>query len=195
MIAIYPGRSRNAEATRAAILEAARRRFSRESYDNVGIRDIAADAGVDAALVPRYFGSKEDLFAEILNRPEKIEEMADFFGGSLEEIAERTADLVLAPADDDDKIEDFIIMLRSISSATASGIVRRMIEDRCHTPLCALLDGDTAQARLRARILGSVTIGFMMNRMIWGELAETDAEKALVRRRIVELVELALKEL
>lgn len=193
MIAIYPGRPRNAEATRAAILAAARRRFARESYDNVGIRDIAADAGVDAALVPRYFGSKEELFAAILNRPEKVEGMADFFGGSLDDIAERTADLVLAPADDDDKIEDFIIMLRSISSATAADIVRRIIEDRCHAPLCDLLDGD--RGSLRARILGSVTLGFVMNRMIWGEMAETEAEKALVHDRIVELVKLAIREL
>ena len=34
-------RPRNAEATRAAILQAATHRFSRESYDDVGMRDIA----------------------------------------------------------------------------------------------------------------------------------------------------------
>ena len=60
-------RPRNAEATRAAIHDAAMERFSRESYDDVGMRDIAGDVGVDAALVSRYFGSKEDLFASVLD--------------------------------------------------------------------------------------------------------------------------------
>jgi len=54
--------ARNAGDTRARILAAARVRFSRQAYENVGTRDIAADAGVDAALVNRYFGSKEKLF-------------------------------------------------------------------------------------------------------------------------------------
>ena len=51
-------RPRNANATRQAILEAARERFCSDSYDDVGMRDVARDVGVDAALISRYFGSK-----------------------------------------------------------------------------------------------------------------------------------------
>src|SRR3954465_12636218 len=58
--------ARNAGDTRARILAAARVRFSRDAYENVGTRDIAADAGVDAALVNRYFGGKEKLFDEAI---------------------------------------------------------------------------------------------------------------------------------
>ena len=61
-----PRRGRNAGDTRVRILDAARKRFSRDAYENVGTRDIAAEAGVDAALVNRYFGSKEKLFAEVI---------------------------------------------------------------------------------------------------------------------------------
>ena len=53
---LTPSRARNAAATRAAILQAARRRFAREGYDQTGLREVAADAGVDAALISRYFG-------------------------------------------------------------------------------------------------------------------------------------------
>ena len=60
-------RPRNANATRQAILEAARERFCAESYDDVGMRDVARDVGVDAALISRYFGSKEDLFLAVLD--------------------------------------------------------------------------------------------------------------------------------
>ena len=56
---------RDAQKTRARILEAARLRFCQHSYEQVGVRDIAADANIDAALINRYFGTKEELFAEI----------------------------------------------------------------------------------------------------------------------------------
>ena len=52
-------RTRNAAATRDSILTAARGRFLADSYEAVGLRDIAGDAGVDVALVGRYFGGKE----------------------------------------------------------------------------------------------------------------------------------------
>src|SRR5215475_2626379 len=59
-------RRRNAAATRDAILQSARRAFARAGYDGAGLREIAAGAGVTAMLVNRYFGSKEQLFAEVL---------------------------------------------------------------------------------------------------------------------------------
>src|SRR3954469_12565840 len=56
-------RARNAQETRADILAAARTRFGTDGYERTTLRAIAADVGVDAALVIRYFGSKQDLFA------------------------------------------------------------------------------------------------------------------------------------
>src|SRR5690242_5799068 len=61
-----PARRRNAQATRDAILQSARKAFVRAGYDGVGVREIAAGAGVTAMLVNRYFGSKEQLFAEVI---------------------------------------------------------------------------------------------------------------------------------
>ena len=54
-----PGKS---DRTRAAILEAARELFATEGYERATVRDIAAKAAIDPALVIRYFGSKEALF-------------------------------------------------------------------------------------------------------------------------------------
>jgi AcrR family transcriptional regulator len=50
-------------STRDAVLEAARSRFARYGYDGTKVRDVAADAGVDPALVMHFYGSKEGLFA------------------------------------------------------------------------------------------------------------------------------------
>jgi len=69
---------RDAAGTRARILEAAKLRFCQRSYEQVGVREIAADANVDAALVNRYFGTKEELFAEI---SKGVFNAADFIEG------------------------------------------------------------------------------------------------------------------
>ena len=54
-----------ADRTRAAIAEAARLLFVEQGYDATTVRQIAAAAHIDPALVIRYFGSKEDLFSRI----------------------------------------------------------------------------------------------------------------------------------
>jgi AcrR family transcriptional regulator len=56
-------RPRHAAQTRADILAAARQHFAADGYERTTLRAVAADVGVDAALVSRYFGSKQDLFA------------------------------------------------------------------------------------------------------------------------------------
>jgi AcrR family transcriptional regulator len=56
-------RPRRSDATRAAILTAARERFANDGYERATIRAIAADAGIDPAMVMRYYGTKEKLFA------------------------------------------------------------------------------------------------------------------------------------
>lgn len=62
-----PVRRRRSDATKAAILDAARERFIAEGYEGATIRAIAADAHIDPAMVMRYFGSKEKLFALAAN--------------------------------------------------------------------------------------------------------------------------------
>lgn len=57
-----PGRKRDADATRAALLAAARDLFGRHGYDAVTLRDIGELAGVDASLIARYFGNKAALY-------------------------------------------------------------------------------------------------------------------------------------
>lgn len=55
--------ARRSDATRHAILEAARERFAADGYERATIRAIARDAGIDPSMVMRYYGNKEGLFA------------------------------------------------------------------------------------------------------------------------------------
>lgn len=59
------GTTAKSERTRKAIESAASRQFRERGYDATTIRDIAADAGTDPALVIRYFKNKEALFAKV----------------------------------------------------------------------------------------------------------------------------------
>jgi AcrR family transcriptional regulator len=51
------------EGTRRTILDAARSAFAARGYEQTTIRAVAAEAGIDASMVMRYFGSKAGLFA------------------------------------------------------------------------------------------------------------------------------------
>ena len=57
------GSARKSERTRAAILKAAQELFAELGYARTTVRDIAARAAIDPAMVMRYFGSKDALFA------------------------------------------------------------------------------------------------------------------------------------
>ena len=68
------GRRPGPTTTREAIAEAARRQFAELGYDRATLRGIAGEAGVDAALVVRFYGSKDALFREVMVLPPAITE-------------------------------------------------------------------------------------------------------------------------
>src|SRR5690242_3532128 len=83
-------RRRDAAQTRAALLDAARCRFARDGYAATTVRDIADDAGVNVALISRYFSSKEGLFEQCLTSA--IDELRQVTGDvPLDRIAESIA--------------------------------------------------------------------------------------------------------
>ena len=68
------GRRPGGQSTRGAVLEAARARFARNGFDATTIRGVAADAGVDPALVMQFYGSKDRLFRAVLEQQSTISE-------------------------------------------------------------------------------------------------------------------------
>src|SRR5271168_3991994 len=91
-------RRRDAQATRAAILDAAKAQFARFGYDRAALRDIAAEAGADVSLVKRYFGGKEALFTEALKASFNSDRLREWDRPTFPlDVATMMAD---APADD-----------------------------------------------------------------------------------------------
>lgn len=58
---------KKSEQTKKRILWSAKKLFTYRSYDQVGLREIAKDAGVDVALINRYFGSKKQLYQAVID--------------------------------------------------------------------------------------------------------------------------------
>ena len=159
----FAPRPRNAEATRAAILDAAVERFSRESYEDVGMRDVAGDVGVDAALVSRYFGSKEDLFERVL---ESCDSGGDLMAGDRADFGRRVAHEVIFKAKKASKLKGLLILLRSISSAKAMEIVQRSATKRFYGPFSEWMGGP--EGAVSARLAASFVMGMAVSREITG---------------------------
>ena len=145
-VSASPRRRRDAAATRQAILEAATRRFATQGYGGAGVREIAADAGVTAALVNRYFGSKEGLFAEAIQRALDMGRLLSGRGTNLADHLARA--VVYGGGDAPDGVLTPLLLL--LHSATAPGAVRlfRRDLDRTELPLLAeQIGGDDAAVR------------------------------------------------
>jgi len=94
-------RENEREARRNLIIDAAIRLFARAPYTQVGMRDIAAEAGISAASIYRYFSDRDELFVEALFRESKVIEQGvrlitgEKAGFSIEEVAARFVDYLL----------------------------------------------------------------------------------------------------
>ncbi len=160
-------RPRNATATRQAILDSAIRNFARAGYDGVGVREIAGDAGVTAMLVNRYFGSKEQLFAEAVDTSFAP---AVFIAEDAQGLARDAAATLVARSEPDaDELVPFLIMLRSASNPPAVEIVRDAIERHVGRRLARQLPAPGR--RLRTDVLLSVISGVLLMRRVVGARA------------------------
>lgn len=95
------GRPVGPSGAREDILDAAVVAFGARGYEGASMRGIAADAGVDPALIRHYFGDKPTLFAAAMtSRTGMLERIGDALDGPREGLAARFADAYLGLWDD-----------------------------------------------------------------------------------------------
>ncbi|ANE81852.1 TetR family transcriptional regulator [Mycobacterium adipatum] len=164
--------------TKAAILAAARERFAAEGYERGTIRAIAADAGIDPAMVMRYFGNKEGLFAAAA---EFDLELPDLSVVPVEQLGAALAEHFVQRWERD---EALLILLRA-------GVTNDAVAERMRTIFAAQLApvigkalGDSRQAPLRASLAASQVLGMALCRYVlaFGPLAE------MTRSEVVEWI-------
>ncbi|MER5772633.1 TetR/AcrR family transcriptional regulator [Streptomyces sp. NPDC001985] len=153
-------RKNDAAITRAALADAAALRFGRYGYNGASVRDIAKDAGVDAALVYRYFGSKEALFAEVSTSVAMFEPLTCL---PLEDVAAWVCDVVSNAPSEDQVPHPVLSVLRSSSREEAVGRLRDEIAGIFTETFAERLDGP--DAALRAELLSAWLLGTTLMRM------------------------------
>lgn len=173
-----PPRRRDAQATRAALLEAAKRAFAVTGYDRTSLRDIAAMAGSDVALIPRYFGGKAGLFTEALKATIAPDRLRDWdrrtFARDVAEMMAGAADIA------DPRTRSFQFLLQAATSPTTAPLLGAAVQARFLDPIRAWL-GDEA-GRERARVLAAVYIGLLVERLIRGAALEGDERADFIAR-------------
>ncbi len=179
-----PGRTRDSTATRRALLAAARELFAAEGFDGTTVRAVADRAGVNQALLFRYFGNKEGLFAEAL-RGQALELLAD---GPREDLLERTLTAMLDP-EPSRAAEPFLAVLRGAGSSGAGEDIRAELGAAYTSAFAALVDtDDRADAVLRAELLLAWLLGIALMRSGPRPAADSDAVREHVRRAAAALL-------
>lgn len=178
-------RLRDADATRKAILAAGRTHFARSGFEGALLRDIAADAGVDAALINRYFGGKDGLFAAVLERtlrPEKLfkGDRAAFGRHAAAAFASRGV------AISDQSLEHFALVLHAATSKGGAPLLNKAVQANFMEPIEEWLGGDDADAR--ARLFTALMLGLLVERLVRKDPLP-EAEQAAFKARISEMLQ------
>src|ERR1700678_2803995 len=130
-------RRRAPAETRRRLLYAGRRRFALHGYERTTLRQIAADAGVNLALIKRYFGSKEGLFeAALTAAPEQLAELDDIAGDQAR-LAEVLSRELSADAWAETGENPILLLLQSAGDPRSDALRRRGIADHAERLLRA----------------------------------------------------------
>lgn len=175
-------------STKEKILEAARQLFWTRGYSNVSVRDITGAAGVDAALVSRYFGGKQGLFEATLEtipawsalqaEPERVlEEAVASFSQPYD------------PATED--ANPFSMLLSNIIDPEMGDMIRGLVQSVVADPLAEKLGG--ARRDDHAAMVLAALFGMALMRKNFRVEALRDLEAEEVVKRVAHLVEAAVR--
>lgn len=108
------GRRPGNSGSREEILAAARRHFAERGYEGSTIRAIAAEAGVNPALVHHFFGTKEQMFLQAIDFPvDPFEIMPRMIeAGPREDFGQRVATLIVEVWEDEQRRAPLLALLR-----------------------------------------------------------------------------------
>ena len=160
------GRRAGISETRPAILKAATARFAAQGYEGVTMRTIAADAGVDAALVHHFFGTKRALFAATLALP------AD--------LPQRVRDALTSASPGEALVRHFLeawdgavggsgfaaLARTSASDSTAQRRLAEIIATTIVAPAAGALDPKSGLPKLRAALVAAQIAGLAWMRYV-----------------------------
>jgi AcrR family transcriptional regulator len=168
-----PGsRTEQRRRTEARILDAATQIFFAAGYERTTIRAVASAAGVDAGLVMHYFGSKQELFRQVIDAA-PVPEVSGAPGQAAEQLLATLADRLA-----NEPVASLTI-LRSMLTNTEAASAMSVALARYETQIAQAIPADDAS--LRASIISALILGVMVSRHLIksDELATADPAQVI----------------
>lgn len=170
------GRPRAGESdARERIIAAAIAEFGDHGYDGATMRAIAARAGVDAALLHHYFGTKADLFGEAVGAPMRPDQaVTQILDGPRDEFGARIVRFILNAWEEPAVRKRGVLLMRAaignkLTTPLLAGFLQREVIGRIVAEL------DVPDAPLRASLVASQIAGLLIARYILQFAALADA--------------------
>jgi AcrR family transcriptional regulator len=158
------GRRPGPTVSREEILAAARRQFGERGYDGTTIRAIAADAGVNQALVHHFFGTKEQTFIASVDFPfDPSVVLPVILDGPREEFGERLARFLLSVWGNPATRAPLLALLRS---STGNERAAAMLRDLLGKVLFSRVAGATGASTMRISAAAGQAVGLMLLRYV-----------------------------
>ncbi|WP_421726581.1 TetR family transcriptional regulator [Bauldia sp.] len=181
-------RKRDAEATAGRILVCAQKVFHEKGYDGATTREIAECAGVNIALIARYFGSKLGLFEKAVLPYLSLER---FLNEPIDDLADRLADTYVNTAPKPG-FDPFVVLLRSISNPEVGPLLTNALETQAVDPLARALGG--GDARARAILIATQLAGLILRFRILQRGPESDAERDAIHQRLLRYLDALISD-
>ena len=160
------GRRPGEPATRERIAEAARHLFAERGFDRTSVRAVAAEAGVDPALVHHYFGTKQRLFLEAVDFPiDAVSSLETLSAGDVDDAGARLVRFALRLWDDPAVLPRLLGVLRSaVTDPDAARMLGTLFTRQGPVQLVRALGAD--QPDLRAELVGTQLVGLAVARHV-----------------------------
>jgi len=182
------GRVRDREATRQRILDSARELFTQEGYVQVSSRRIAAAAGVNVALINRYFGAKRGLLAEVIADDAAFPGLFEGDRGTLpRRIAEHVVYRTLGEGTPLQRA-----LVHSLGDPDLQSVYQERLQSAIIGPLARWIGG--THAEVRAALVAALLIGVASIRRMGGADPLLEHDPATLTDRLTGIVERCLEE-
>jgi AcrR family transcriptional regulator len=176
---------RRSDHTRAAILDAARRRFAAHGFERTTIRAVAADAEIDPSMVMRYYGSKDRLFDAALDVDLRLPDLAAVPSG---ELAGTLVRHFLGLWENDSSGGGLLLLLRSaVTNEQAAARTHEIFAGQIAPAMSAALGAE------RAAACGGLVSAQLLGLALTRYLLRLPAVTALTREQITDTLTPAIQ--
>jgi AcrR family transcriptional regulator len=179
-----PSTPRRSDATKAAILAAAREQFAASGYQAATIRSIATAAGIDPSMVMRYYGNKEGLFAAAAEFDLRLPDLQAL---PRERVGEALVAHFLDRWEDDEAL--MALLRTAVTNDAAAERMRSMFATQVGPAIARLLGLPRSAAAPRAGLIATQLLGLALCRYVLKLPPVVGLSRAEVVRRVAPAVQ------